>query len=167
MKVFNNTFKSFPYPEWSQAMEIKKFTLISNNIGFGPEPAYYGEVEQRLTMNSNGQVWFTGYGYGEGFGKGTVIREKKLTVDKDAAIEILSLLSQYLKENGQLPLATDIGVWDLIITETSGEKKKFSGSLYEDLIYGNVGLSAQVRKMVFIEDLFVFDGNPNCEELSQ
>lgn len=145
-------------------MQIKKFTLISNNIIYGPEPAYDEEVEQRLTINQKGQVWFFGYKYGDGNGKAPVARKNRLTIDKDKVTEILSLLSQYLEENGQLTLdalISDIGSWSLFITEAAGIEKEFYGSLCEDYqALGNTELSARIREAAPIKDLFAFDGNP-------
>ena len=45
---------------------LKKIKLNSNNIRYGPEPSIGSEVEQNLTINSKGQVWFTGYNYDRG-----------------------------------------------------------------------------------------------------
>lgn len=36
-------------------MKIKKVTLISNNICYGPEPKQQTEVEQKLTILKNGK----------------------------------------------------------------------------------------------------------------
>lgn len=146
-------------------MQIKKFTLISNKLIYGLEPAYDEEIGQRLTINRKGQVWFIGYKYGDRNGKAPVARKMQLTIDKDKVTEILSLFSQYFEENGQLPLdslISDVGLWNLIITETAGTEKEFCGSLCEDYqALGNSELSARIREAVPIKDLFAFDGNSN------
>lgn len=46
--------------------KIKSMRLISEMIGFGPMPAPDREVEQRLTLNSRGKIWFSNYLYGDG-----------------------------------------------------------------------------------------------------
>ena len=61
-------------------MNIKKFTLVSNNICYGPEPKSGEEIKQRLTVNANGQVWFRGYQYCNG--SYIVIRRDKLKIPK-------------------------------------------------------------------------------------
>ena len=48
--------------------EPKKIRIVSNCIGYGPRPAADAEVEQRLTINTAGQIWFSAYNYGGGFG---------------------------------------------------------------------------------------------------
>ena len=53
-------------------MEVKKITLISNNICYGPSPKADEEVEQRLTILKNGRVWFSGYNYGSEIGRAHV-----------------------------------------------------------------------------------------------
>ena len=45
--------------------KIKSMRLISEMIGFGPMPAPDREVEQRLTLNSRGKIWFSNYLYGD------------------------------------------------------------------------------------------------------
>ncbi|MEF9917474.1 MAG: hypothetical protein RR746_08990 [Lachnospiraceae bacterium] len=42
----------------------KKMHIVSNNICYGPCPEPEDEVEQRLTVNTDGRVWFSAYAYG-------------------------------------------------------------------------------------------------------
>lgn len=60
---------------------LKKITLASNNICYGPEPEIGSEVEQRLTVNAKGSVWFSGYTYNRDFGHFPVGRkiQKKIS----------------------------------------------------------------------------------------
>ena len=120
------------------------------------EPSPEEEVEQRLTLNSKGQVWFTGYKYNEPNG-----RKMRLRISKEVAGKLLILLSQYLEKYGQLPLATDIGIWNAVITDTSGKKIEFCGSLCPDYLpNGSTSLSEVIRAVFSIDDLFAFDGYP-------
>ena len=138
-------------------MEIMKFTLISNKIKFGLEPSPQEEVAQRLTFNSKGQVWFTGYKYNEPNG-----RKMRLHISKEIAGKLLILLSQYFEQYGQLPLVTDIGIWNAVIIDSSGKMIEFQGSLCSDYLpNGSTYLSEVIRMAFSIEDLFAFDGDPN------
>ena len=56
-------------------------------------------------------------------------------------------------------LATDVGSWELTMTDTAGVVHKQNGSLCEDLMLGNTALSATMRELIPIDNLFIFDGN--------
>lgn len=40
---------------------LKKVRIVSNNICYGPMPEPDEEIEQHLTINDEGRVWFSGY----------------------------------------------------------------------------------------------------------
>ena len=42
------------YPEFTG--RLKKIQLISNNMGYGPEPEQGEELEQRLTITDKGRI---------------------------------------------------------------------------------------------------------------
>ena len=110
-----------------------------------------------MTLNSKGQVWFTGYKYNAPNG-----RKMRLHISKEIAGKLFLLLSQYLERYGQLPLATDIGIWNAVITDSSGKKIEFPGSLCPDYLpNGRTSLSEVMRTVFPIEDLFAFDGDSN------
>ncbi len=46
-----------------------KIRIVSNGMGYGPCPEPNDIVEQHITINSDGRVWFSAYAFGEGFGK--------------------------------------------------------------------------------------------------
>ena len=45
------------------------------------------------------------------------------------------------------------------MTDTAGVVHKQIGSLCEDLLLGNTALSATMRELIPIDNLFIFDGN--------
>lgn len=47
--------------------EPRKIRIISNSTGYGLCPEPEEEVEQHLTINADGLVWFSAYNFGEGF----------------------------------------------------------------------------------------------------
>ena len=53
---------------------LKKMRIVSNNICYGPMPEPDEEVEQLLTINDEGHVWFSGYKFGNA---GERIRKSK------------------------------------------------------------------------------------------
>ena len=55
--------------------------------------------------------------------------------------------------------ATDIGNWEMKLTNTEGTVYKFRGLLCADFDYEGIDLSDLVRDTVGMDDLYVFDGN--------
>ena len=137
---------------------LRKFTLISNNICYGPCPEPSDEIEQRLTVAASGRVWFTGYVFGEVPGKHPVGRKAYSNIGAASAQKLLDLLDRYFSDEYLIPLATDVGSWTLYLHD--GEAKKvYQGSLCADLTVNNTSLSWYMRSLIPIEGLMVFDGN--------
>ena len=44
---------------------LQKIRIVSNSICYGPPPEPEEEVEQHLTINAEGRVWFSSYKFGE------------------------------------------------------------------------------------------------------
>lgn len=73
--------------------------VISNNICYGPMPESNEEVEQHLTINSEGRVWFSGYNFGTGGGQYEKARSKNFKIDKFATENCLVRLQLILATN--------------------------------------------------------------------
>ena len=80
-------------------------------------------------------------------------------IDKDAAAKVLDSIAAYFSNEYIEVFATDIGEWNMEITNTKGKVYKFRGSLCADFEVGGVDLSDMVRKALGMGDLYVFDGN--------
>ena len=145
-------------------MDIQKIELISNNICYGPEPSPNDEVEQHLTISITGDVWFIGYNYSGGFESYKIGREQNLSIDKTRVEQILSLISQYFFYNPSTLFATDIGQWELIIVDISGKEYKFNGSLFGEIMVGDIDITEYIRENISIDSLFVFDDIDYDEE---
>lgn len=138
---------------------LRKFTLISNNLCYGPCPEPSDEIEQRLTVTANGCVWFSGYVFGEEPGKRTVGRKAYSNIGAASAQRLLDLLERYFSDDYLIAMATDVGSWELHLHSDS--VNVFRGSLCEDLVIDNISLSCYMRSIIPIENLFAFDGIPN------
>ena len=141
---------------------LRKFTLISNNICYGPCPEPSDEIEQRLTVAASGRVWFTGYVFGEVPGKHPVGRKAYSNIGAASAQKLLDLLEQYFSEEYLIAMATDVGSWKLHLH--SETVNVYRGFLCEDLVIGNIPLSCYMRSIIPIEGLFAFDGISDCVE---
>ena len=138
-------------------MTISKIQIISNVIGYGPMPESDTEVEQHLTINDKGQVWFSRYQFGDGFGKYQLMKKEILQITKEAAEEIMKTADDVLNAKDDL-FATDVGVWELTATDFSGKEIHKSGSM----IYGDCEainrLCRIIRSALERNDLFLLDG---------
>ncbi|MDI9520440.1 MAG: hypothetical protein QM308_04700 [Bacillota bacterium] len=143
-----------------------KLQLVSNNQGYGLEPDAEEEIEQRLTILSNGQVWLSRYRYGEGdplHFQGI----EWLRIDPLAAKEILSMADECFIVNQTRIIADDAGSWDLVLTDEQGRIAEISGSLVSapDFYDCEARLSRQIRSALNRWDLFVFDGEAQSDRL--
>lgn len=102
-------------------MNIQKIRITSNNICCGTEPSSTYEVEQHLTILATGRVWFTGYNYGGGFGKYEIGRKQQFGMENITINEILNIFFQYCENELLLCYATDIGIWEMEITDTENK----------------------------------------------
>lgn len=136
---------------------LKKIKLISNSICYGPPPAFDDEVEQRLSLSSEGRITVTAYNYG-----GECILYKRVKVEPFMAQEILNKIQDGL-EHGDMFLATDVGTWDLTAEYGNGEKRKAGGSLYGGCCPQLAEVSTVLRECMQLP-LYVFDGGEDKDE---
>lgn len=154
-----NPNKAFDMDQFPFKGTLKKIRIVSNNICFGPMPEPNEEVEQRLTINSEGRVWFSGYNFGSGGERYEKARSKNFKIDKDATDKLFGAFAAYFGNEHAEVFATDIGVWVMELTNSEGVIYKFIGSLCADFDYEGTDLSDLVRDTVGMDDLYVFDGN--------
>ena len=138
---------------------LKKMRIVSNNICYGPMPEPDEEVEQHLTINSEGRVWFSGYIFGRGRERYEKARSKNFKIDKLAVDKLFGAMAAYFGNEYTEIFATDIGDWVMELTNTDGVAYRFRGSLCADFDYEGTDLSELVRDTVGMDDLYVFDGN--------
>ncbi len=138
---------------------LKKMRIISNNICYGPMPEPDEEVEQHLTINDEGHVWFSGYNFGYGSERYKKTRSINFKIEKADTDRLLGVIAAYFSNGYDEIFATDIGDWVMELTNTDGKTYKFRGSLCADFDYKGTDLSDLVRDTVGMDDLYVFDGN--------
>ena len=136
---------------------LKNFRLISNNICYGPCPDADEEVEQHLTILSDGRVWFSRYKYGLGDGKYELEEKKQVNIGKDIAVDILTFTKKYFDEKGIVMKCTDVGIWELFLTDENDAKYTIDGSVVPNDYTSEI--SNYIRERLPLENLFLFDGN--------
>lgn len=139
--------------------EPQKIRIVSNNICHGAMPEVNDEVEQHITINADGQVWFSAYNFGVGVGHHKKARNSIFKIEQAVAERVLKSIAQYFSDEYDELFATDIGDWVMEITNTEGVVYKFRGSLCADFEAGGIDLSDMVRDALGMNDLYVFDGN--------
>lgn len=137
---------------------LRKIQITSYHGGFGPMPAPEDEAMQRLTLLANGRVWLSRYSYGNVYGKYALIEKRFFRIDVDAAKRIIQTTDTYFTRGYDRHFATDVGTWDLILTNVNGTEFKTHGSVVEgDKCLDS--LSNMIRKETGCRNLLVFDGN--------
>ena len=146
---------------------LRKIRIVSNNICYGPPPEPDDEVEQHLTINAEGRVWFSSYKCGELPYQIKKAGSKNFKIDRTTADKIFDAISTYFSNEYTEVFATDIGDWVMELTNTDGVVYKFRGSLCADFNYHGEDLSDIIRDNLGMDNLYVFDGNNKPDILTR
>lgn len=139
----------------------KQLHIISNNIGLGPQSEPGSEVEQRMTITLDGQVFFSAYSFEVPPDQYRKTRTQTFRIEQTAAQKILGAVATYFSNEYDELFATDVGNWSMELTNTEGVVYKFGGALSAGFEVNGVNLSDLIRDALKMKDLYVFDGNPN------
>lgn len=136
-------------------MNIKGVSIMSNVIGYGPEPLFYEEVEQCLTISLTGEVCCKRFVYGDGGEDFVVKNEERVNISEEAAHRILSYMDKFIEEYEPI-CATDVGRWRLEARFDDGSKKSIQGPMIGTEPIDGIDLSEMIREEVPIEGMFLF-----------
>ncbi len=136
---------------------IRKIQLASNNVGYAPMPAEDEEVEQHLTILSDGRVWLSRYCFGVGFEHRLKSREIK-SIGRERAEIILTVIEDCFADGYVPEFVTDIGEWVLKVTDEKGQVISARGPLCPDERIEALHISDMIREAMDDLSLFVFDG---------
>lgn len=140
--------------------QTKGIKLVSNRLCFGPQPRPKDEIEQHLSLYSDGRVFFSGYVFGLGDDiKYQRNRSKQFKISELEMTYLLSHVAMYFSKDFSLDIVMDVGYWTLEIINTEGKSFKYEGALFSDLMLDDVGLSSLIRKYLGMSDLLGFDGD--------
>ena len=135
---------------------LKKIHIESDNLCYGPAPMPDDETLQILTIDSDGTVLLERHSYSE-----KLIERKDLKADTLRIKALLDTIALRFSKDPELHFITDIGTWDLTLTNEEGREFNYGGSMNEDAGSAIMGLSDHIRDIVGINDMFVFDGCPD------
>lgn len=134
----------------------KKIRLTSNIFGYGPWPAPEEEVEQRLTIATDGRVWFSGYGL-SAEGKVNKLRSARHGLSPDIGAYIVKRVAERFAEDYSEEVVMDAGSWELEVTNDENRVFHFRGSLCSEEDKTLDQISELIRYHLGL-DLFAFDG---------
>lgn len=133
----------------------KRIRLVSNSIGYGPQPAPDKEVEQRLTIASDGRVFYSSYNYGDGI-KYHKTRSASGKIAAETAKQLLEQVGNFFASPETDLSACDAGCWVLAITNTDDMTFLFRGALCcTDFDLSEIASS--IREALDMPQLYLFD----------
>ena len=140
---------------------VKKVKIHSNNMGYGFLPREGTEVEQHLTITDDGRVWLTRYAISEdlNFAKLTKTEQRQFRISSDKAKFLLDKYTKYFRDEYEISFATDVGSFEMQITDDEGKTAYFIGPLICEFEVDGYDLSQLTRDTVEDQTLFVFDNN--------
>lgn len=139
----------------------KKIRLVSNNFGYGPWPEADEEIEQRLTVTSEGRVWFSGYGPSIR-GNGEKLRSSQSKIDQEIGAFIVRSIAERFAQCYEEEIVMDAGSWKLELTNTDGQRYRYQGPLCEACDKSLNEFSKLIRYHLG-PYLFAFDGIVHTE----
>jgi len=145
----------------------RKIRIVSNNVCYGLCPEPTDEVEQHITINTEGRVGFSAYIFAKGFGQYEKTRNKNFDIEKSIASKVLNAVATFFSQGYDEIFATDIGDWHMELTNTDGKIYKFRGSLCADFEVDDIDLSDLIRDALEMDDLYVFDGNCKPDKINR
>ena len=140
---------------------VKKVKIHSNSIGYGFLPREGTEVEQHLTITDDGRVWLTRYAISEdlNFAKLTKTEQRQFKISSDKAKFLLDKYTKYFRDEYEISFATDVGSFEMQITDDEGKTAYFIGPLICEFEVDGYDLSQLTRDTIEDQTLFVFDNN--------
>lgn len=147
---------------------LKEIHIVSNRLGYGccPEPGE--EVEQHLTINSDGSVCFETYAFGKSCdGTYEKVRTENQKFPVEMVERIISAFKSYFGNGYSEVFATDIGSWQMNLLDKEGRNFTYSGSLCAKFKVDGIDLSDLVRDSLAMPYLYMFDGNDKPDPINR
>mgnify|MGYP000844408995 CR=1 FL=1 len=141
--------------------EIEKLKLRTYSFGLNITAGLQKDIKQNLTINDSGKVQFTSYVFAGNDSGNIHQREgtKDFKIEKTNVHKIFSAFSNFFINIDEHRIVSDIGGWELELTNTEGDTYFFCGSIDKVLNYKGIDLSILIRDALGMDNLLVFDGN--------
>lgn len=139
----------------------KKITLVSNPCYFMLPPTDDSPKTQKLTITASGQVSFTSTDFYFPPTKSSRGEWRKTTLEKGVALDLIKAIVEPFRTYDITAYITDVGTWELIITNMEDRKYKYSGPLFADAFPTAGQISEKIRETLLMDDLLCFDREGN------
>lgn len=146
---------------------LQKIHIESDRLSYGDFPKYDEEMEQQLDINSDGHVCFSAYPSRYYHLNRKEIRKKEFYISELDVEKLFTGMTDYFCVEPSTIFTTDVGTWNMELTNTDGYTYSFSGSLNTEFEYMGTDLSDFIRGLLGLEDLYVFDGNIKPDQLNR
>ena len=148
---YGNHFKLF-------CGELRKISIhVELCRYFSPNDQKSRELEQHLTVNDKGRVWFSAYAYEDLEYK--KIRKESFSVDKKGIRFLFDLLEEFFSKKREIPHILDGDICNIELTNSDGEVFTYPWYLGNWYMVDNYSLSDVLREVTGMLDLYGFDGN--------
>ena len=137
--------------------KVKKISIDSDSVCYGPMPKPEDEVFQHLTINAQGRVWLSRYCFGNGFHEYYLKSKAILFIGAEKAKKILDAVEAYYRDEKITKMfVTDVGSWTAVIVLDNDECVGDNGTLISD--NGKLHqISEQIRTALNDNTVFAFD----------
>ena len=133
---------------------IKKITIISNNVCYGHIPENNEIIKQRLTILNGGRIYLYRYIFHD-----ILVKEEIFSISRQKSEKIIHQLVNYFNTAKTSVIKLDGGLWNIIMTAENGKQHKINGSICNDTKFWYHKFSKIVRKTLNRDYLFVLDGD--------
>lgn len=151
--------------------EPAKMVLVSNPCYFfALPPQCYLSLTERLTVKDNGKVSFKSTkssspsAMKDGSPEGKYGEWASLSLIPFDARSLLKEVAEMFAKYSDHVMVTDVGLWELTLTNTDGEAFRYSGSLFPESFEGCTRISDYIRAKLGMGGLLCFDGGPQPKE---
>ncbi len=145
--------------------EVKNFKLVSKRSDKTiAEPDK--EIEQHLSINQNGDVWISGYGYSEKV-EYEELRTVYFTINPFAVEYLFYSMGKLFEDPQIFKITDDTEVWNLELLSDDGTIYNFKGPLCAELISEEMNFSDIMREILQLYDLYLFDGKAKFDRITR
>lgn len=129
-------------------MSFDKIKIISTRLKYGVSPSPADEVEQHVTIWSNGEVKISRYVFGDIRSGYVKAWSDTFYIIKPDVENIFEHISMYFAENYEKKKKKDNpGCWEMTVTMEDGMRKKIRGHLcHDEYEAGDIELSRLIRE---------------------
>lgn len=147
---------------------LKAIQITSNTFSYhGTIPEKNEEVEQKLIINNDGSVYFSGYRLDSESKQYERIRSRDLKIDLVVKNRLFEAVGTYFCNDHTEEFIADTGTWFIELTNDKGITYDFRGSLCAIPDHGKADLSELIREIMGMSDLYVLDGNSKQDVINK